>query len=227
LSQQSRSQYLALPRSGTGPGVLVLHAWWGLTDFIRDFCERLAQEGFVALAPDLFSGTVARTVEDAERHLHKFDEEHIAPPIVMTAVEELRKHPAVTGNGLGVVGFSMGASWALWLAEEKPDLIRAVALFYGTNGGGGDFRQSKAAFLGNFAEKDPYEPEEGIKELEKNLKSVNRPTTFYTYPGTGHWFFESDRQDTYHAQAAQLAWDRTLAFLCEQLKHVSRGSGSA
>jgi len=210
--------YLALPPSGKGAGVLVLHAWWGLTDFMRDFCDRLAQEGFVALAPDLFSGKVARTIKEAEQHHSSFDEEQVVPPIVLAAVDELRKHPAVTGNGWGTVGFSLGAYWALWLAQQKPELIRAVTLFYGTNGGGGDFRQSKAAFLGNFAEADPYEPAEGIKALEKNLESANRPTTFYTYAGTGHWFFEKDRQDAYRPQAAQLAWERTIAFLHEQLE---------
>jgi carboxymethylenebutenolidase len=209
--------YLAVPPSGKGAGVLVLHAWWGLTDFIRDFCDRLAQAGYVAFAPDLFSGKVARTIEEAEQHLASFREEQEVPPIVLSAVEELRQHPAVSGNGLGTVGFSLGAYWALWLAQQKPEWIRAVTLFYGSNGGGGDFRQSKAAFLGNFAETDPYEPAAGIQTLEKNLQSANRPTTFYTYAGTGHWFFEKDRQDAFRPQAAQLAWDRTIAFLHEQL----------
>lgn len=197
--------------------MLVLHAWWGLTDVIRDFCDRLAQAGFVAFAPDLFSGKVARTIVEAEQHLAVFDEEHDVPPIVLSAVEELRSHPAVTGNGLGAVGFSLGAYWALWLAQQKPDVIRAVTLFYGTNGGGGDFSQSKAAFLGNFAETDPYEPADGIQALQKNLESANRPTTFYTYPETGHWFFEKDRHEAYRPQATQLAWERTSAFLHAQL----------
>jgi carboxymethylenebutenolidase len=209
--------YIAVPPSGKGTGVLVLHAWWGLTDFIREFCDRLAQEGFVALAPDLFSGKIARTIEEAEQLLSILNEERDVPPIILSSMEELRKHPAVTGNGLGTVGFSLGASWALWLPQQKPELIRAVVLFYGTNGGGGDFRQSKAAFLGNFAETDPYEPAEVIQALEENLEGANRPTTFYTYAGTGHWFFEKDRQDAYRPQAAQLAWDRTIAFLHAQL----------
>ncbi len=209
------NQYLAVPPSGKGPGVLVLHAWWGLNDFFRDFCDRLAQEGFVALAPDLFSGKIARTVEEAQRLLPQLNEEQVVPPILRSAVEALRRHPAVSGKGLGVVGFSLGGYWALWLAAQQPEVIRAVTIFYST--GEGDFQQSRAAFLGHFAEKDPYEPEAGVKELEKTLKDANRPTTFYTYPGTGHWFFEKDRQDAYNAQAAQLAWDRTIAFLRDQL----------
>lgn len=221
MTESLHNRYLAVPPSGKGAGVLVLHAWWGLNDVFRDFCDRLAQAGFVALAPDMFSGKIARTVEEAEQLVSHLNWEQVFPPIILSAMEVLRKHPAVSGNGLGIVGLSFGEYWALWLAQQKPELIRAVTLFYGTNGGGGDFQQSKAAFLGHFAETDPNEPVPVIQALEKNLKSVNRPTTFYTYPGTGHWFFEKDRPDAYNAQAAQLAWDRTIAFLRDQLEGVS------
>jgi carboxymethylenebutenolidase len=218
MTDPSNNGYLAIPQAGRGAGVLVLHAWWGLTDFIRELCDRLAQEGFVALAPDLFSGELAQTVEEAQQHQSTFDEEHVVPPVVLAALETLRSHPAVRGRGLGVVGFSMGAYWALWLAMEEPDLIRAVTLFYGSNGGGGDFSQSQAAFLGNFAEQDPYEPPEGVHALEKNLREAGRPVHFYTYPETGHWFFEKDRPEAFHRQAAQRAWERTLEFLQDQLE---------
>ncbi len=211
MTEQVHNQYLALPRSGMGAGVLVLHAWWGLNDFMREFCDRLAQQGFVALAPDMFSGKIARTVEEAKQLVSQPNQEEVVPPILLSAVEELRKHPAVSGNGLGIVGFSFGGSWALWLASHQPEAIRAVTIFYST--GESDFQQSKAAFLGHFAAADPFEPEGGVRELEKSLKSASRPATFYTYPGTGHWFFEKDRPEAYQAEAARLAWERTLAFL--------------
>ncbi len=221
MPEPIQNSYVAVSPSGKGAGVLVLHAWWGLNDVFRDFCDRLAQERFVAIAPDLFSGEIARTIAEAEQHLSSFHELQVVPPIILSAVEELRKHPAITDrNRLGVVGFSMGAYWAMWLAQQKPEWFRAVVLFYGTNGGGGDFQQSQAAFLGHFAETDPYETGEGIQALEKNLRGANRPVSFYTYPGTGHWFFEKDRPDAYKAQAAQLAWDRTIAFLHQQLEAV-------
>jgi carboxymethylenebutenolidase len=213
VNQTQSHGYLALPKTGTGPGILVLHAWWGLNDFFRDFCDRLAQEGFVALAPDLFSGKIARTIEEAEQHMTQWNEAQDVPPILLPAVDELSQNPAVNGQDIRVIGFSMGAYWSLWLAQEKPELVRAVVLFYGTNGGGGDFHQSKAAFMGHFAANDPYESEAGIAELEKNLKNANRPTSFYTYPRTGHWFFEKDRSDAYNQAAADLAWERTMVFL--------------
>ncbi len=217
MTDQTQHQYLAVPPSGKGPGVLVLHAWWGLNDFFRDFCDRLAQEGFVVLAPDLYSGKIARTVAEAEQLISQWDEEQVVPPILLAALEDLHQHPAVTGTGLGTIGFSLGGYWALWLAIQKPQLIRAVTVFYATDGGSLDYQQSKAAFLGHFAEKDPYEPAAGVKELETRLEGANRPTAFYTYPGTGHWFFENDRPEAYDAQAAQRAWDRTVTFLHEHL----------
>jgi carboxymethylenebutenolidase len=215
MTDPMRNQYLALPPSGKGPGVVVLHAWWGLNDVFREVCDRLAQEGFVALAPDLFSGKINHTIEEAEQHLAVFPEEKAVPPIVLSALDDLSKHPAVTGKGLGVIGFSLGAFWSLWLAQQKTDFIRAVTIFYGD--GFGDFQHSKAAFQGHFAETDPYTSDEGKNGLEQTLKDAGRSTTFYTYPGTGHWFFENDRPDAYNAEAAQLAWDRTISFLHEKL----------
>ncbi len=210
----SQGHYLALPTSGKGAGVLVLHAWWGLNDFFRGVTDRLSQEGFVALAPDLFSGRVARTVEEAEQLTSGLDEEKDIPPMVLGAFEELRNHPAVTGKWLAAVGFSFGAFWARWLAQERPDSIRAVIIFYGN---GWNVQPSNAAYLGHFAEADPYLPDDDKKELENSLRSMGRPTTFYTYRGTGHWFMETDRPEAYNAQAAQLAWQRTVAFLHEHL----------
>lgn len=217
MTQSTYNRYLALPPSGTGPGVLVLHAWWGLTGVFRDFCDRLAEAGFVALAPDLYSGRTAKTVEEAEALKNQWNEEKEAPPVVLAAVDDLRSNPAVKGRGLGTVGFSMGGFWALWLAEKKPDLIKAVTIFYSTEGGYVNFEKSQAAFLGNFAESDPYEPLEGVADMEKRLQAAGRPVDFYTFPGTSHWFFEHDRPSAYNPKAARMAWDRTVEFLHKEL----------
>jgi carboxymethylenebutenolidase len=207
------SHYLAVPKSGSGAGVLVLHAWWGLNETFRRFCDRLAGEGFVALAPDLYGGTVATTREDAYRFMSQMDKE-AARKTLNTALKDLAAHPAVNRPALGVVGFSLGGNYALGLACKKPKQIAAAVIFYST--GGGKFSQAQAAFLGHYASDDEFEPAADVVELEQQIRQAGKKAAFYTYPGTKHWFFEPDRPE-YDPGAAQLAWDRTAAFLREEL----------
>lgn len=206
--------YLALPESGEGPGVLVLHAWWGLTPFFRSACDRLAAEGFVALAPDLHHGSTADTIEQAEELVSKLSPNE-SEQDMNAAVEYLQTHPAVSNGSLGTVGFSMGAFSALRLSDIRPDAITAVVLFYGA--GEADFTNARAAYLGHFAEHDEWEPTEGVQEMERSMRAAGREVTIYTYSGTGHWFFENDRPEHYNAEAANLAWSRSVEFLQNHL----------
>ncbi len=208
--------YLAVPDSGAGPGVLVLHAWWGLTPVFTDVCDRLAAAGFVALAPSLFSGgATATTIAEAEALRDANDEESVAEPVMLAAAEQLRALPAVTGAQIGVIGFSLGAYWALYLSQVRPDDVSAVVTIYGTDDG--DYRTARAAYLGHFAEHDDYEPLEAVHALEAKMRAAGREVTFHVYPGAGHWFVEPNRPDVYDATAAELVWERTLAFLKAQL----------
>ncbi len=200
--------YLAIPPTGEGSPVLVLHAWWGLNDTMKGICDRLAAARFVAFAPDLFHGKVADTIEGAEAHLKEFEGEQTSAAVAKAA-EYLAERSG--RSSLAVIGFSFGANYALDLSAADPDRIRQVVLFYGT--GGGDWSASRASYLGHFAENDPYEPLQYVAELESDLRSAGRPVTFHRYHGAGHWFFEPDRTDAYNEEAAALAWDRTLRFL--------------
>ena len=208
--------YLAVPEGGSGPGVLVLHAWWGLTPVFTDVCDRLAAAGFVALAPSLFSGgATAASIAEAEALIDAHDRAPAeAEAVVQAAVEQLRGLPAVTGTEIGVVGFSMGAYWALQLSQVRPDVAGTVVIFYGTDDG--DYRTARAAYLGHFAERDDFEPLEAVRALETRIRAAGHDVTFHIYPGTGHWFVEPNRPE-YDAAAAELAWERTLAFLKERL----------
>ncbi|KAA3628964.1 MAG: hypothetical protein DWQ09_06250 [Proteobacteria bacterium] len=115
--------YLAIPKSGTGPGVLVLHSWWGLNPFFKELCDRFARAGFVALAPDLYSGKVATTVAAAKALRAQATASRRTPAykMLIAAIEHLSHHAAVTAPGIALVGFSMGGHWALWLAQ-RPEL---------------------------------------------------------------------------------------------------------
>lgn len=218
------SGYLGVPGKGNGPGVLVLHAWWGLNDFFKDLCDRLATAGFVAFAPDLYHGATASTRDEAESLLSKLDQKAAGRDIV-SAVRGLEIHPRVKGNRLGLVGFSLGAFLGLWLAQELPANLAAVVLFYGTREGNYErgFASTKAAFLGHFAETDEFESPASVRELETLLRTSGRDVTFHTYPATTHWFFEKDRSDAYDADAAKLAWQRTIRFLTTQLSGKRAG----
>jgi len=204
--------YLALPPTGQGSAVLVLHAWWGLNDTMKAFCTRLAEAGFVAFALDLYHGKVADNIADAESLGHALDTNHIqAKAEIVEAARFLNERAGQADRGLAVIGFSLGAYYALDLAATDPEHIRSVVIFYGT--GGGDYSSSRAAYLGHFAEKDEYEPQSNVDNLEESLRRAGRPVTFYRYSGTGHWFFEPDRAQAFNQAAASLAWERTLAFL--------------
>ena len=204
--------FLAVPPTGSGQGVLVLHAWWGLNDTIKAFCTRLAGAGFAAFAPDLYHGKVADTIPGAETLGKALDANYQqAKAEVAAAAVYLNELVSQKGHGLAVIGFSLGAYYAFDLASADPEIIHSVVLFYGT--GDSDISSSRAAYLGHFAENDAYEPQENADRLEAALRRAGRPVSFYRYPGTEHWFFEPDRVQEYNPKAAGLAWDRTLAFL--------------
>ncbi len=204
--------FLAAGPTRKGAGVLVLHAWWGLNETIKAVCTRLAESGFVAFAPDLYHGKVADNVADAEALGSALDANHLqAKAEIADAALYLDELAGGAGRGLAVIGFSLGAYYALHLAATDREHIRWVVLFYGT--GEGDYSKSRAAYLGHFAEKDQFEPQSNVDKLEASLRSAGRPVTFYRYSDTGHWFFEPDRPQAYNQAAASLAWDRTLAFL--------------
>jgi carboxymethylenebutenolidase len=216
VSPAGNRAYLAVPDSGSGPGVLVLHAWWGLTPVFTAVCDGLAAAGYVALAPSLYTdGATATTIAEAEALRDSHDEAAEAEPIAQAAVEQLLGLPAVTEAKIGVIGFSLGAYWALHLSQMRPDDIGAVVVFYGTDDG--DYRMARAAYLGHFAEQDDYEPLEAVRTLEEKIRAAGREVTFHVYPGTGHWFFEPNQPQAYNDEAAGLARERTLNFLKAQL----------
>lgn len=209
VNGQSTAGYLAVPAQPDAPGVIVLHAWWGLNPVFRKFCDQLAAEGFVAFAPDLYGGKVAKTTEEAEQLVDLEQDQKQA--IVTAAPDILRARPEVRKEAFSLVGFSMGAAWSLVLASERPEDIHKVVLFYGSYGGL-DFSKIQASILGHYASTDEFEPLEGIRAMEADMRTAGLTPIFHIYPDTEHWFFEEDRPQ-HNPEAARLAWTRTLEFL--------------
>jgi carboxymethylenebutenolidase len=200
--------YLA---DGGGPGILLLHAWWGLKPFFKQVCDRIAEQGFTVLAPDLRDGQVAKTIDEAKALMEKSDGQLIGDT-VFTAKDYLQTR--VKGK-LGVVGFSMGAAWSLIAAAYKPEDFAAVVLFYGNEGV--DYGKITAKVMGHFCEVDEWEPTEFVDNTFAEFAKAGVDATRHTYPGTAHWFVEEDRPE-YDSAAAQLSWSRTFEFLKKNLK---------
>ena len=204
--------FLAISSTGIGPGVLVLHPWWGLNDTIKTVCSRLASSGFTAFAPDLYHGKIAETIPEAKALATALDDEQAGTEVLRAAAFLLHRSE-VSSSGLAVIGFSLGAFLALNLSSSDAEHIRKVVIFYGT--GPDDFSRSKAEYLGHFADSDEFEPASSVDALEASLRRAGRPVSFYRYKDTGHWFFEPDRKDAFNEVAAKLAWERTMRFLGE------------
>jgi len=214
------SGYLDVPEHGSGPGVVVLHEWWGLTEPFRQVCDRLAEAGFVALAPDLYHGQTTASVEEARALGAALDQDvERWRGDIAGAMQVLRQHPATHRTDgrdkLAFVAFSLGGAYALDMSITLAQEIAAVVTFYATYPGL-DYRKASAAYLCHFAEEDPFESAESVAQMEQELRAAGRLATFYTYPGTKHWFFGENRPE-YNAEAARLAWQRTIQFLHEQL----------
>jgi carboxymethylenebutenolidase len=206
--------YLALPPTGRGPGVVVVQEWWGLDDHIAGVVDRLAGEGFVALAPDLFGGRVAHDADEAGRLMQELPVEDAARALG-GAVDLLLQHEAVTSSTVGAVGFCMGGGFVLLLAAQQGERVSAAVPFYGVGPAVPDtYAGLRAAVQGHYGEDDAFYPVEQARAQEEQIRTESgAPVEFFYYPA-GHAFHnDQDRLGTYHADSAELAWSRTLDFL--------------
>ena len=211
------SGYLAEPAGGAtaGPGVVVLQEWWGLVDQITRTCDRLAEEGFTALAPDLYHGTTVPLTEpdEAGKEMMALEMGRAASEL-SGAVDELVRR---TGRRkVGAVGFCMGGGLALVLGTQRPDAVAAVVPAYGLipwPGAQPDYALLTAAVQAHVAEDDDYFTPEAGRALEAQLQGLGKEVEFHYYPGAGHAFFNEDRPEAHHQASADLLWERTVAFL--------------
>lgn len=206
--------YLALPESGSGPGVVVIQEWWGLTSHIADVTNRLAREGFVALAPDLFGGTTTHDSDEASKLMQELPVDRAARDLG-GAVDFLLGHEAVTSSEVGAVGFCMGGGFVLVLAAQQGDKIGAAVPFYGVlTEDYPSFQDLSAPLLGHFGEQDPMATPEKVRELADRIEneSGTRPD-FRVYPA-GHAFFNDENLiGTYDPDSAAKAWRASVDFL--------------
>jgi carboxymethylenebutenolidase len=205
--------YLAVPSSGSGPGVVVIQEWWGLVPHITDVCDRFAAAGFVALAPDLYRGKKVSEPDEAGKEMMAMQMDQVARDMSGAVDEVLRRCGRDT---VGVVGFCMGGGLALVLATQRPDAVAACVPFYGLipwPDAQPDYSQLRAHVLGHIAERDEYFGPEPAAALEKQLRDLGIDVEFHVYPGAHHAFFNDTRPEVYDESASSLAWQRTIDFL--------------
>jgi carboxymethylenebutenolidase len=216
------SGYFVTPASGSGPGVLVIQEWWGLDSGTKEMAVKLGAAGFVALAPDLYHGELAGHTEmDKASKLMQSMPPDRAGRDMSGAVDFLAGHKAVTGKGIGVVGFCMGGMLAFIIAANRPDKVKAVVPFYGFPQGPmePDWSKLTASVSGHMAEKDDFFKPEGARALEAKLRAMGKDVTLTVHPGTGHAFMASHNAlGTHDAQAAAKIWPEVVAFLEDKLK---------
>lgn len=206
--------FLVNPRGGVkGPGVLLLHSWWGLTEQVKDLAERIADEGFTVIAPDLLEGAKPTTVTEGEAALAAVSPDELSG-LILSSAHTLRAVAKDQTAPIGVVGLSMGGSMALWLSARLPGSVSAAVTFYGAQSI--DYDDATASYLGHFGDQDHMIDEEERVVTESFIRLGGRDTEFHVYEGAGHWFFEPG--DYFDAEAAELAWTRTADFLKTHLQ---------
>jgi carboxymethylenebutenolidase len=212
-SAGSAPGYLAVPEAEHGPGVIVLQEWWGLDEHIRSICDRLAAEGFYALAPDLYRGETTTQPSEAEQKMMALSMSEVEPDMC-GAADYLASQPGFEGSGVGAVGFCLGGGLAVWAAATCPNIAATVTYYYVMPHGKPDFSAIKGPVLGHFGTADEFIPQADADKLEAALKDAGVDTTFHHYEGAGHAFFnDTNRLGTYDHDLAETSWERTVSFL--------------
>jgi carboxymethylenebutenolidase len=190
-------------------GVLVLHAWWGLNEDVRAYAQRLAADGFAIETPDLYGGgRTATEIPAAEALMKARDNDH-----ALAEIDRAAERLAV-GGPFAVLGWSMGGSYAWDLVERRPGLVAALVDHYG--GGWPEPGATLPPILGHYGELDDDPSPELVGKVEQRARDAGTSPEFHIYPGAKHWFAEPSRLQ-YNADAAALAWARTVAFLKQHL----------
>jgi carboxymethylenebutenolidase len=213
--------YLALPEA-PGPGVVLIQEWWGLVPHIADVADRLAAEGFVVLAPDLYAGESTTEPDEAGKKLMALDLPRAGRDMAGAAAY-LSSREDVTGSGIGAVGFCMGGGLAILAATVSEDITAAVGFYPAIHweGWAPDWsRLSGKRVDMHLAEGDGGSAADQVQETRAAIEAAGAYVELYDYPGTEHAFFNDARPEVYHPEAAATAWDRTLDTLRTELVKV-------
>ena len=211
--------YLALPAAQSAPAVIVLQEWWGLVGHITSVADRLAQAGFIALAPDLYHGVAVDEPDEAKKLLMGLAMDKAALDI-SGAARYLRTRPDNSGKGVGALGFCMGGSLAIWSATLSGEVTATIGFYPGMAWSrvapAWKNYEGKAAMI-HCSQGDGTSSAVGIQEAISKIEEAGGRAEAFDYPGTAHAFFNNDRPEVYDESASEIAWNRTIKFLKEEL----------
>ena len=208
-SGRTVSAALALPAQVPAGGVMIVHEWWGLNDQIKSVAAQLAEEGFVALAIDLYDGKVASDQGTAQQLMGGVKDPE-ATETVTTWLDQLYAMKEVNGK-VATLGFCFGGGWSLNASLAHP--VDATVIYYGrVNKSPDELKKLKGPVLGHFGGKDTYINPPMVDGFEAAMKQDGKPAEIYRYPDANHAFANPTGQ-SYEKEDARVAWDRTVAFL--------------
>lgn len=216
--EEKVSGFLVTPEGeGPFPAIVVIHEWWGLNDQIKGEAKKLAKEGYVTLAVDLYRGKVTDDPEEAHELLRGLPEDRAARDLV-AAVSYLQTLPNVKKDRIGSIGWCMGGGYSLSLAINSPEFAGAV-IYYGRLVTDKSWlKRINAPIIGFFGEEDRGIPVSSVREFEKTMKELGKDVSVYIYPEAGHAFANEERPSSYNASVTKDAWEKTLAFFEKHLK---------
>ncbi len=206
--------YLAEAKDAKAPGVVVIQEWWGLQGQIKAVCDRLAEAGFTALAPDLYGGKVIPYHDSAAANatMNSLDFRAATDEAVRGAVQHLK----AKGGKVGLTGFCMGGAVTVIGAVHIPELSAAVDFYGIPPDAAAKPEDIRVPFQGHFASQDDWCTPEVVNGFEKRLKAAGKTFELYRYPGH-HAFMNSERKDAYDDASAKVAWDRMVKFFRQHL----------
>jgi carboxymethylenebutenolidase len=209
--------FLAVPeKPGRYPGVIVIHEWWGLNDWVKEQTQKIAEQGYVVLAVDLYRGKTATDPNEAHELMRGLPQDR-AVRDMQAAFDYLAARKDVTGR-IGSVGWCMGGGYSLQLAIHQPRLAACVVNYGALPTDPNDIQQIGAPVLGNFGGQDHGITPADVKAFQKSLTALGRYVDIKIYDDAGHAFENPNNQTGYKPADAADAWARTIAFLKKALR---------
>jgi carboxymethylenebutenolidase len=201
---------------GPFPAIVVIHEWWGLNDWVKEEASKLADQGYVTLAIDLYRGKVAITPDEAHELSRGLPQDR-ATRDLLAASSYLRSQKNVDPKRVGSIGWCMGGGYSLDLALNDPKLKVAVINYGHLATDEAALKKINAAILGIFGGQDRGIPVEDVNKFESQLKARGKTVEIHIFPDAGHGF-ENPSNERYRADDASQAWKFTVDFLAKYLK---------